>query len=70
MPSNITTYQIDEGILVRVGYPDGHIEVDVDLPFPLSAIQSVATRSLPPEAVLRSVPAIQHALDAAGTQIR
>ena len=70
MPANITTYQIDERTLVRVGYPDGHIEVDVDLPFPLSAIQSVATRSLSAEAVLKAVPAIQHALEVAGTQIR
>jgi len=66
----ITTYRIDERTTVRVGYPDGHIEVDVGLPFPLSVVQSIATRSLSPEAVLRSVPAIEHALQVARTQKR
>ncbi len=61
----VITYQIDERTKLRVGYPDGHIEVDVDLPFPLSVIQSVATRTLSAEAVLRAVPAIYHALEVA-----
>lgn len=66
----IATYKIDGRTSVRVGYPDGHIEVDVGLPFPLSVIQSIATRTLSPKAVLRSLPAIQHALAAARAQKR
>lgn len=61
----ITAYEIDERTRVQIGYLDGHIEIDVDLPFPLSVIQSVATRSLSPEAVLRSVTAVNHALQMA-----
>ena len=68
--SSIITYEIDERTKARVGYLDGHIEIDVELPFPLSVVQRVATRSLSPEAVLRSIPAIQHALDVARAQER
>lgn len=66
----IVVYQIDERTKVRVGYPDGHIEVDVELPAPLSWVQSVATRSLSPEAVLKSLPAIRHAVEVARKQKR
>lgn len=56
------TYTIDERTRARVGYPDGHVEVDVDLPFPLSAIKKTATRHLSIDAVLRAFPAINHAM--------
>lgn len=60
----IRTYAIDERTRARVGYPDGHIEVEVDLPFPLSVVQKTATRSLSAESVVSAVPAIRHALKA------
>jgi len=58
----IRTYAIDERTRARVGYLDGHVEVEVDLPFPLSAVQKTATRLLPASAVEAMVPALQHAL--------
>lgn len=60
----IQTYAIDERTRARVGYPDGHLEIEVDLPFPLSVVQKTATRSLSAEAIRATVPAIRHALAA------
>lgn len=59
----IKTYIIDERTRVRVGYPDGSIEVDVDLPKPLNLIMKTATRRLSAQAVLNSIPAVRHAFD-------
>lgn len=61
--SEIRLYVIDDRTRARVGYEDGHVEIDVDLPFPLSVIKTTATRILSPEAILAALPAVADALD-------
>lgn len=62
----MTTYKVDDQIRVLVGFPDGHIEVEVDLPFPLSMFVATAKRTLSAEAVLRLIPMIREAMHSTG----
>lgn len=38
-PSTIETYELADGkVKIRIGYPDGHVELDIKAPFPIGTI--------------------------------
>lgn len=59
----IRTFRIDDRVVARVGYEDGRVELDIDVPPPLSVLKSKITYVLTAEGIRRSVPAVLAATD-------